>query len=388
VTAVARLFAGKGVGQVLECDGGSGGGSQVQLGFAFGAGNLQHCKHRVAAIRMRRGRYQFADTLGPLTADIDFVAGVWLCCAFAPGTVHAPLQLAQVLHAGDDFLPGITALGKTDAIDQLKIGHLRHKGFAGFRENHRYTGLYVEKLPGYRPNRGTLHIEAAPQLSGLLGGGEDFEAGMDARYTDNRLIFTLRDLVYVVWQRAGDFPQFLFGFATGDPQVYESIAGFLQRHLGTQHEHAQAADDGLDHTAGQAQVIAVTAMKNAETGEQTSLGVTDAAELEYKRAKDLLELAISTFTEPEAVAHAIYLLGNLLFEEADEISKKESEKRSIGIHLHLQESLYQQEYGYRTFGCCEFCFGICCSHLIIIIDQISLKSGATLKLFCLTSFES
>jgi cytosine/adenosine deaminase-related metal-dependent hydrolase len=30
--------------------------------------------------------------------------------------------------------------------------------------------------------------------------------------------------------------------------------------------------------------------------------------------------------------------------------KKEAEKRNIGIHLHLQESLYQQEYGYRTFG--------------------------------------
>lgn len=51
------------------------------------------------------------------------------------------------------------------------------------------------------------------------------------------------------------------------------------------------------------------------------------AEIEYKRAKDLLELAINTFREQEAVAHATYLLGNLLFEEADAISRKEKEKR-------------------------------------------------------------
>jgi len=77
----------------------------------------------------------------------------------------------------------------------------------------------------------------------------------------------------------------------------------------------------------------------------------ETADLEYKRAKDLLELAISTFTEPEAVAHAIYLMGNLLFEEADEISKKEPEKREERFQAALSRYVkVTSGYGKTSFA--------------------------------------
>ena len=40
---------------------------------------------------------------------------------------HAPLDLAAVLRARDDFLAGIAALAEVDAAERLEVHHLRHE---------------------------------------------------------------------------------------------------------------------------------------------------------------------------------------------------------------------------------------------------------------------
>ena len=47
------------------------------------------------------------------------------------GENHAALELAQILGAGDDFLPRIAALLKIHRADQFHVGHLRHELLLG-----------------------------------------------------------------------------------------------------------------------------------------------------------------------------------------------------------------------------------------------------------------
>ena len=45
--------------------------------------------------------------------------------------VHASFEFTQILHAGNHFLTSVAALGETDAVNQVHIGHLRDEGFLG-----------------------------------------------------------------------------------------------------------------------------------------------------------------------------------------------------------------------------------------------------------------
>ncbi|MBA4314622.1 MAG: hypothetical protein C0422_04745 [Alcaligenaceae bacterium] len=52
--------------------------------------------------------------------------GYGACCR---GLKHAPLQLAQVVASGHNFLAGVATLAKTDTTDQVEINGLWNKHF-------------------------------------------------------------------------------------------------------------------------------------------------------------------------------------------------------------------------------------------------------------------
>src|SRR6266702_7856107 len=43
------------------------------------------------------------------------------------GEEHAPLRLAEMLHARDDFLPRVTALAEAYPAQQIEVCHLRYE---------------------------------------------------------------------------------------------------------------------------------------------------------------------------------------------------------------------------------------------------------------------
>ena len=77
-----------------------------------------------------------------------------------------------------------------------------------------------------------------------------------------------------------------------------------------------------------------------------------SSDLGFKRAKDLLELAINSFNEPEAVAHAHYMLGLLIYEDANEVSSKTNlEKREDMFQAALQRFIkVAGTYGDTSYG--------------------------------------
>src|SRR6185295_5898628 len=62
---------------------------------------------------------------------------------------HAPLHLAAVLRARDDFLAGIAAFLEVDAAEGLEVHHLRHELVLRRRGDQRPPGLDLLQVPGF-----------------------------------------------------------------------------------------------------------------------------------------------------------------------------------------------------------------------------------------------
>src|SRR5207248_11216845 len=98
-TAVRRPRAARRRGQDPPCNRRSSSDRHYrkELGAAFGG---RHIDHRAAVVFLARGE---RDTGGSTRVN------------------HAPLDLAAVLRARDDFLAGIAGLAEVDAADRLEV---------------------------------------------------------------------------------------------------------------------------------------------------------------------------------------------------------------------------------------------------------------------------
>src|SRR5690606_3725977 len=61
--------------------------------------------------------------------------------------LQAALELAEVLHARNDFLARIAAFLETDATDGLQVDHLRDEQFAGGPEDLADAGAHLTEQP-------------------------------------------------------------------------------------------------------------------------------------------------------------------------------------------------------------------------------------------------
>ncbi len=59
-----------------------------------------------------------------------------------------PLELAEVLAAGNDLLSWIAAFLEIDAADQFEIDHLRDEFLLRSRRDVRHAAIYFCQLPG------------------------------------------------------------------------------------------------------------------------------------------------------------------------------------------------------------------------------------------------
>src|SRR5450830_19357 len=91
-------------------------------------------------------------------------------------TIKATLELAQVLHAGDDFLPCIAAFLEAYATDRLQIEHLWNKQFAGLRHDLADTGAYLAEQPGVQIGFTQLRDQMLAHPGGLIRWHPEFAA--------------------------------------------------------------------------------------------------------------------------------------------------------------------------------------------------------------------
>src|SRR5450830_1824919 len=91
-------------------------------------------------------------------------------------TIKAALELAEVLHAGDDFLPCIAAFLEAYATDRLQIEHLWNKQFAGLRHDLTDTGAYLAEQPGVQIGFTQLRGQMLAHPGGLIRWNPEFAA--------------------------------------------------------------------------------------------------------------------------------------------------------------------------------------------------------------------
>ena len=116
-------------------------------GLAVGAGNLHDGKQVKPAVRGRCGvDYGPARLLAELGA-IEFFTCWRRLLSGDVGQIHALFQAPQKVHAGDDFLAGITAFIEADAAYEVQIRHLRHELVLGSGCDPRDTGADFEPVP-------------------------------------------------------------------------------------------------------------------------------------------------------------------------------------------------------------------------------------------------
>ena len=92
--------------------------------------------------------------------------------------IQAALELAQVLHARDDFLAGVAALLEADAADGLQVDHLRDQLFAGGAEHLAYAGTHLSQQPVVERRFAQLCGQRRQHSFGLGGGGPEFAAAI------------------------------------------------------------------------------------------------------------------------------------------------------------------------------------------------------------------
>ncbi len=81
--------------------------------------------------------------------------------------VKPSLELAQVLHAGDDFLAGVAALAKAHAVQCLQIDHLRDEQLAGRAKHLADAGAHLRQQPGVESDLrqlGRARLRGEPEL--------------------------------------------------------------------------------------------------------------------------------------------------------------------------------------------------------------------------------
>src|SRR3989338_7584667 len=90
--------------------------------------------------------------------------------------VHAPFQLAEILHARHDFLAGVATLLETHAAGKVEIYHLCDELFLRLRQDDRDAGTNVQPIPAYAADGLRVLAERLPQGLRLGCAGVDLEA--------------------------------------------------------------------------------------------------------------------------------------------------------------------------------------------------------------------
>jgi len=83
-------------------------------------------------------------------------------------TVKMAFELAQVLHAGDDFLAGIATFFEADTAHGLQVDHLRNKQFAGLGHDLANACAYLAQQPFIEIGLNQLRFQVLDQAFGLL----------------------------------------------------------------------------------------------------------------------------------------------------------------------------------------------------------------------------
>lgn len=179
------------------------------------------------------------------------------------------------MHAGDDFLPGITALAKADAIDALEVDLLRHEGFGGGGTNRRLAGVDVEQAPVRGVGGPGAVGECCPHRRRLGVRQAQQEAWHGTRQAQCRSIVGGSDVAGPVRCRQAGLTQRCRRRVTGESEQCE-ILPQRQRDLAAQHEHAQAPEHRLGTVGRQTQQPVVTDAPQAADGVKPALGVAIA----------------------------------------------------------------------------------------------------------------
>jgi hypothetical protein len=187
----------------------------------------------------------------------------------------APLQLAQILAAGDDFLARIAALLEVDPAQQFKIDHLRNELLLRGLGDDRHPGVNLGQMPGV--------VAAHAQLVGQRG--RDGLRGVhrhlpliarrakDIGHADQRTQRMIELGERFGGQAVEPGLQRRFGQAAADAQhdlVARQRAGVAELGLGAQHEHRQALLDGRLDVARQLQEDRRGAAPHQERRQQTA----------------------------------------------------------------------------------------------------------------------
>src|SRR3569832_427105 len=265
----------------------------------------EYCQQNAAAVRRGLGADHGAGALVVAQCRVeDRGARRRRRLTAAVETEHAALEFAEIMHARDHLLPGVTALLEADAAKQVEVEHLRHEGVRALGIDAGDTGVDVEAIPCARAARRGLLREPLPERPQFIDSPDQFETRAGARHS--------QDSDVVALCAAGDgsgqcatqcHAQSPIALRIGITDVYP-VARRLERDLAHQYVFAQTVYRWFEQGGRQEEAIRLTAAEEAHDRERAALGAAIGAEL-AAAAVELTyvvgELALQKFSRIGAV---------------------------------------------------------------------------------------
>src|SRR5690606_568256 len=199
------------------------------------------------------------------------------------GGEHAPLELAQVLRAGDDLLARVATLAEPDAADQLVVDHLGDPGFTGGRGDPGHAREHLQPAIDLGRRRGEPLAEPCRGIGRPAGrAGEDPPRDRLARDRNRRQAEHAglpvpgdpargRGLEAELRDRFGS------GMAVGAQHAH-GIATVVDPHLGPQHVHGEPPGSVREIVPAREQAKAVRRAREQERRVEPALRRAVAAD--------------------------------------------------------------------------------------------------------------
>jgi len=191
--------------------------------------------------------------------------------------MQVAFDLAEVLGAGNNFLPWVAALVEADATDLFEIGHLRHELFLGGQGDEREGRLNIKPAPGGDARRAGLDGKLLPQRSHRRLRRDDHES-LGIKANDGCSVASGRRHRF---GRAGQsgIGQRLFGLPAGEAEHDGAVGLRGQLYFCPQDEHLQALLRCFLEIGGERQEIALALAPDDKTRLHAPLGRTPSGVL-------------------------------------------------------------------------------------------------------------